>query len=273
MVKTVQVPIIDDTMAESTESFTLQLSSPSGATLGKAVSVATIVDNDGPPPPIMAPPAARLQLGVATPVNGLSISAGGGINGAALVVTVTATDPGSNAATTDIYTVTVSDLQGLLSASGSGITGSGTTNLTITGSLAQVNADLATLRDLDMAAGSDTITVIATVNGGAGATARIPVTVGVPPVSVDGSGRSGVLWHNTSGEAVIWEMNVTGTAVAGGGSLGNPGPSWHERGTGDFNGDGRSDILWQNSSGEVAIWEMNGTNVIGSASLGNPGTS
>ena len=42
-------------------------------------------------------------------------------------------------------------------------------------------------------------------------------------------------------------------------------------GTGDFNGYGRADILWRNDSGEVAIWEMNGTNVIASADLGNPG--
>ena len=61
--------------------------------------------------------------------------------------------------------------------------------------------------------------------------------------------------------------------MIGSGSLGNPGPSWHAVGTGDFNGDGLSDILWQNSSGEVVIWEMNGTNVIGSGSLGNPGPS
>jgi len=39
----------------------------------------------------------------------------------------------------------------------------------------------------------------------------------------------------------------------------------------DFNGDGKSDLLWQNSSGEVAVWEINGTSVIGSASLANPG--
>src|SRR5205814_62045 len=59
----------------------------------------------------------------------------------------------------------------------------------------------------------------------------------------------------------------------GGGSLGNPGPSWHVRATGDFNGDGHADILWQNSSGEVAIWEMNGTSVIGGGNLGSPGPS
>jgi FG-GAP repeat len=39
----------------------------------------------------------------------------------------------------------------------------------------------------------------------------------------------------------------------------------------DFNGDGKSDILWENDSGEVAVWELNGTSVIGSASLANPG--
>ena len=80
-----------------------------------------------------------------------------------------------------------------------------------------------------------------------------------------------ILWQNTSGEAYIWEMN--GTNVIGGGSLGNPGPSWHAIGTGDYYGHGYSDILFQNVSGEVYIWEMNGTSVIGGASLGNPGPS
>jgi hypothetical protein len=72
-----------------------------------------------------------------------------------------------------------------------------------------------------------------------------------------GNGLSGILWQNDSGEVDIWEMN--GTTVIGGGSLGNPGPSWHIMGVGDYNSDGRSDILWQSDSGEVDIWEMNGT--------------
>jgi len=70
---------------------------------------------------------------------------------------------------------------------------------------------------------------------------------------------------------VIWEMN--GTNVVGGGSLGNPGPSGHVIGTGDYYGNGYSDIVFQNTSGEVCIWEMNGTTVIGGGSLGNPGPS
>jgi len=42
-------------------------------------------------------------------------------------------------------------------------------------------------------------------------------------------------------------------------------------GAGDYNNDGKSDILWQNSSGAVAIWEMNGTSVLASATIANPG--
>ena len=80
-----------------------------------------------------------------------------------------------------------------------------------------------------------------------------------------------VFLQHDSGEALVWATN--GTALTGGGSLGNPGPNWHAKAVGDFNADGGSDILWQNDSGEAAIWETNGANVIASASLGNPGPS
>ena len=59
---------------------------------------------------------------------------------------------------------------------------------------------------------------------------------------------------------------MNGTNPIAGALVGaNPGPSWTEIGTGDFNGDGKSDILWQNANGQVAIWEMNGTNPIAGA--------
>ncbi len=51
---------------------------------------------------------------------------------------------------------------------------------------------------------------------------------------------------------MIWELS--GSNVVTNASLGNPGPSWHIVGTGDFNKDGKSDILWQNDSGQAAIW-------------------
>ena len=66
---------------------------------------------------------------------------------------------------------------------------------------------------------------------------------------------------------------MNGTSLISGVNLGNPGPSWHVKGTGDFFGNGDSDILFQNESGEVYIWEMNGTMQIGGGSAGNPGPS
>jgi serralysin len=38
-------------------------------------------------------------------------------------------------------------------------------------------------------------------------------------------GRSDILWQNSSGEVVTWEMN--GASVIGSASLANPGPAWH----------------------------------------------
>jgi hypothetical protein len=46
---------------------------------------------------------------------------------------------------------------------------------------------------------------------------------------LNGDGGSDFLWHNSSGEGFVWELN--GTGLIGGGSVGNPGPSWHTMGT------------------------------------------
>jgi autotransporter passenger strand-loop-strand repeat protein len=79
----------------------------------------------------------------------------------------------------ETFTVSVSDTYGLLSTTGPGVTGSGTTSLTLTGSLAQVNADLKTLTDTSFAAyPPDSITLAATDSFGAQANpAAIAVTV------------------------------------------------------------------------------------------------
>ena len=71
-----------------------------------------------------------------------------------------------------------------------------------------------------------------------------------------------IFWQNTDGQASIWEMNEN--SLVGGGSVSpNPGPSWTEIGTGDFNHDGHPDILWQNANGQASIWNMNGNTLIG----------
>src|SRR5208282_4401138 len=74
----------------------------------------------------------------------------------------------------------------------------------------------------------------------------------------NGDGKADILWHDTSGDVAIWEMNgatilnPTATYVA------TVSTAWSIVGTGDFNGDGRADLLWHDTSGDVAIWLMNG---------------
>ena len=90
---------------------------------------------------------------------------------------------------------------------------------------------------------------------------------GTPP-TVTGD----IFWQNaSSGQGSIWDMD--GSTLVGGGPLSpNPGPSWTEIGTGDFNHDGHADILWQNASGQASIWDMNGNSLIGGGPVSpNPG--
>jgi T5SS/PEP-CTERM-associated repeat protein len=92
-----------------------------------------------------------------------------------------------------------------------------------------------------------------------------PMVVSAPTASI--------LWQNTNtGQASIWDMSGN-TLVGGGGVSPNPGLSWTEIGTGDFNKDGHSDILWQNANtGQASIWEMSGNSLIGGGAVSpNPG--
>jgi hypothetical protein len=100
-------------------------------------------------PAITVPGAQTLDVNQATAITGISVSESGNTGG-------------------ETFTVTLIDTHGELSANtsltggGGTITGSGTHDLTITGSLSQVYSDLGTLSDTDATAGSDTITVKAT---------------------------------------------------------------------------------------------------------------
>ncbi len=72
-----------------------------------------------------------------------------------------------------------------------------------------------------------------------------------------------ILWRNQiSGENLIWELNGTtlGTSLAARSVLPTVSDlNWSQVGVGDFNGDGQTDLLWQNTAtGQVAIWRMNG---------------
>ena len=83
------------------------------------------------------------------------------------------------------------------------MTGSGTTSLTITGSLAQVNADLGTLTDTDARPRSDTITLNASDSFGNSAT---PQTIAVTVTGCAGDHGAGARRRRCQG---------TSTAIAG----------------------------------------------------------
>ncbi len=58
--KTISIPIINDTVVESTETFSVRLTNPQQATLAKSAGIASILDNDVAPPP--APQAIQFKV-------------------------------------------------------------------------------------------------------------------------------------------------------------------------------------------------------------------
>ena len=122
----------------------------------------------------------------------------------------------SGSTSSEIFTVTVSDTHGILSATtsaaggGGTITGTGTNDLVIQGTLTQVNADLTTLTDKNSTAGTDNITV--TTKDGFGNSApsqTIDVTVAaLPQIVVPGLQTIGVSQTDA----------ITGTSVSESGS-------------------------------------------------------
>ena len=134
------------------------------------------------------------------------------LNHATAIAGVSLAESGSTSDET--FTVTLTDTHGLLSASGQGVSGSGTTKLTITGSLEQVNADLATLSDTDPSSGSDPITLTATDSFGNRATTQtIAVTAsGGPVLTVPSGAQTIALNHATA---------IAGVSLAESGSTGD----------------------------------------------------
>ena len=122
-------------------------------------STTTVVATDVGAPTLTAPLTATVNQGAPTLIAGLSLAEIANVTG-------------------ETFTVTLTDTNGLLSATGTGVSGAGTTSLTITGALATVNSDLATLSDTDATTPSDTITLNAVDSFGvAAAPQSIAVTV------------------------------------------------------------------------------------------------
>ena len=94
-------------------------------------------------PVLTAPASVSLAAGTAKTISGITLTE----------------NPASQGET---FSVIITDRYGALAASGAGVSGDNTHTLTLSGTLAAVNAALKTLTDTDLTAGSDTITLTAT---------------------------------------------------------------------------------------------------------------
>jgi hypothetical protein len=116
-------------------------------------------------PVTTAPTSATVQQNQANPISDVSLSESGDTEGVT-------------------FTIHLSAMSGLLAATEAGVSGSGTTSLTISGSLSQVNVDLATLTDTEASTAPATIRVAANDSfGNVAASQAIPITVTPPSVT------------------------------------------------------------------------------------------
>ena len=112
---------------------------------------------------------ASLTLGIDAPTSAAVTQSVPGAVGA-----ISLSEPGASLGET--FTAVLTDIFGTLSAQGAGVAGAGTNTLTVTGSLAAVNATLATITVDEPAIVADTITLTAHDNlGNVAATAELSV--------------------------------------------------------------------------------------------------
>ena len=133
---------------------------------GKIASLVKVGNNSDislitlPPPVISAPNSENVFTGIAALVTPLSIS-----------------DPNAGS---DPLTIIITDANGTLSAKAAGagtVNGAGTTSLTLTGSLADINAELASLTYTGVGPGSDSLQIQVTDAFRASASRSVPVAI------------------------------------------------------------------------------------------------
>ncbi|WP_426437758.1 nidogen-like domain-containing protein [Bradyrhizobium genosp. P] len=179
------------------ETFDVVISDGHGGTVSETVSVTLTEAVEQPP--VLKVPTSTQTIGIdqSAAISGISLSETG--------------------ATPDaIFVVTLADTHGVLSATavGDGDTVSTDgTNLTITGTLSDVNSDLATLHVTNGTLGADTITLSAVDNLGNTASAQIATTVNdVPAITVGTDSHTFVAGHQAAigGISLAESGNTTG---------------------------------------------------------------
>ncbi len=154
------------------------------------------------------------------------------------------------------------------SAGGAAVAGSGTDTVTLTGTLAQINATLSAAGNVVYNSdtgfvGTDTLTM--TTNDG-GNTGRgrplidtdlmsIEVRTTVNKNDFNGDGKSDILWRHDSGPLATWELD-SGT-IFHYHFLGGVDNSYSVDAVADFDGNGTADVLWRHDSGFIVTWDIN----------------
>jgi hypothetical protein len=181
---------------------------------GKGMTVSTAA-----PPPSYVGSAADAVAGAAVAIPGVQISVGGA--------------PSASAGMT--FAVVLTDVSGTLGATASGgghVTGMGTDVLTLTGGLADINAELASLTYTGVAAGTDTIDV--TTYDGVGLVDDHQIAVAVAaPISVPLPAGLGMaaLYQNIFGEVPSGTILAAGqAALAAGQTLAQVAAPWIAQG-------------------------------------------
>ena len=166
----------------------------------------------------------------------------------------------------------------IAAAGGATVGGSGTATVTLTGSVAQIDAALAAANNVLYHSafgflGTDHLTMTSDDGGSTGADGPLSNT-GTTAINVLGKNvsffdfgsdhKSDILWQIDNGNVAIWDNGQP----AGEHRAGSVPSNWHIAGIGDFDGNGHGDILWQTDNGSVAIWDNGqpaGEHSVGSA--------
>ncbi len=256
--KTVSVPVAGDRVAESDETYTLDLAAPAAANLPDPSGLGTIQDDD----------AAGLSVNDARVVEPKA-----GPRSLAFAISLAPANPSA--------TVTVDwTAVGVTAAAGDDFTAASGTASFAPGVTAQAVA-VEVLPDA-LAEGQETLRI--DLANAAGAGIAVPSGTGTivePPAGGDfnADGQPDIVWrHALSGRNVVWLMNGR---VRLSGSFTSPDlrdPAWRVAGTPDLDRDGRSDILWRHpQTGALDTWLMNGLSQSGATQplspAGEPDTS
>ena len=246
----VSLGIVNDSLDENDETFTLNLSGAVGAAISASASEVVTIQDDDAPPGLQVVDGAIAEGNSGTSTLGMHVQllapSGRTVQVSAHTEDRTATAGSDYVAASATLTFAPGVVDQVLPAA--------------------VNGD--TTREIDE---TFAVTLSAPVN----ATLDRPTGIGtildedrppIPPQSdFNGDGKPDLLWqHQGDGRLSVWLMNGL-TQVSG------PAPTppqvadtaWKIVGTGDVDGDGDADVFWQNTTtGALSLWTMNGLQMV-----------